>query len=809
MDKLTEHLDMLKGIFQKIKSDAAAYLTFPTVTLIAFREMLSGKTNMAVPYHLGSIWPWRAEYSTTLQRRIIATDQADTYYPWSVAVSRSLRNHHLPFWNPNSFGGTPLWTNGQPSPIYPIRIITSFLMGPSLQHDFFILFHVLLAGFGMYFLCRTLRFNKFASISAGLFWMFSPTTFAWMQFEFFLPIIAYLPWMFFVFKEISLQINKTTSRKPLKFIIENKKYIFWGSIVQTLLILGSNVQFALLAIIPAYAYLFFTILWEMRRQEIPSDSQISSNPLPVRKFSLKVLFSFSISSAVGFLTLLLSATSWLPILIFSSKTSRSEFSYQQFVSEDRTVRIDSFWQYSYRHIPYPYIVEHLGQMTFIGTAAFLFGVIGFISIKSSESKNDINFARIIAVATLLIVTGTPIAWFVYSFFPGMQQLAHLGRALFFWTFALCILSARGIEVLLRIPNHFAKSNKTKTSFSIALATYALITIAVTANVFQTVRYGFLVNPPMADRSTSNIFKETPAIKKLKEMMKPDDRIIPIMRGDNIDAPPTFYTSHQVVYDINSAAGYESLVSSDSVDTWRIISGESIQSISKKKSQGSYIGVYKMGDVPLTKLSKVGVTLIFGSPDLEQDISWKKESNAKDLNFEKIYSGNDAVIYRIGEAPSSIYHSVVCENNKEIELSSLYNSKNSIIARSPKTMSSCSDSSELNKGSKVEKIKTNNPNEIRIDTSSENKGFLYLPYTYDDGWSASVDGKSAEIINANHSFMGIQLDEGKHKVKLEFVPPGFHLAWLLTLIGFGIIVLSYVLPAGRKKVKSLQTNKLPN
>lgn len=777
-------LKKIQALKEHLKNNYLAYILFPSSTFYFFRTMFFGNTNMAVPFHLGSIWPWRADHSIALTRRIIATDQADTYYPWSVAVQRSLRAHHLPFWNPNNFAGTPLWTNGQPSPFYPFRFLTSFFMSPSLQHDVFIIFHVMLAGFGMYFLCKALGLNKFASLAGSLFWMYSPIGFAWMQFEFFLPLLAFLPWIFLFVKKLTLKIDGSV----FKVIVNNISLIFWLCFIQTMLILGSNIQFAFLGIAPAYIYLFIAI-FNAKKQNYKKKEVLRS-----------VFFSIKILTSIGLLTLLLSATTWLPILIFSSKTSRAVFSYSQFISSNKTVNFESFWNNTSSHLPYPYIIEHLGQMTFVGLIASIFALIGFFYFSKSKENKNTNFARVIAVSTMLICTGTPLAWIVYKSIPGMQQLASLGRLLFLWTFALCILSGYGIMVFIKFS--FRISEKIKIpKLTSKIIIYLILSILIVLNVFQTTIYGFLANPPISKRNEENIFPTTPAINKLKETMKPNDRIIPIMRGDNIEAPPIFYTSHQVVYNINSAAGYDSLISSNSVDTWRLIGGEDIATILNIKSQGSYISLYQLGKVNLSKLPDVGVTLIFGSPDIEQDINWNSEVSESGLKLEKIYAGNDAVIFRIQHKTIQSFKSAACSKTKKDELEKIYKDDIKLVLTDPKNHTLCTDEAIEEKNTKITYNSTDDPNKISIQVSSKVKNLLYIPVTNDDGWTASVNGKTTDIINANHSFMAIEVPKGNQDIVLSYSPPGFMLSFVMTILGFIVFISIYVYSNKRKETIS--------
>lgn len=784
-----------------------AYISLPIFTVIVFRDFFRGKTISAVPSQGGAIWPWHAEHALPNTRLIVATDQADTYYPWDVSVRNSLRNFQIPFWNHNSFGGTPLWTNGQPSPLYPPRIITSFLMGPALQHDALILFHILLGGFGLYFLCRKLKFESYSSIAAALFWMFSPMTFAWMQFEFFLPITAFTPWIFLSSVSLIQRISENSEMNLVQQVKKNFPLITSIAVLQTLLLLGSNIQFVMFVWVPVGLYLSISIFILKLKGNLKLSPTISIFSKRLKSLTFKQVFYSALNSAVfvgiiSFLTLLLSATAWLPIAIFASGTSRAPSTYSQFVGPTNVIPVEVFIKNTFWHLPYPYVSTHLFQMAFFGTLATLFALIGFLNISKNQRIHQIGFARILAIALFLITIGTPAAWFVYKFVPGMQYLTALGRMLFLWTFAFCVLSALGIETIIKGLKWAIAKLDVKYAKILSAPVLVIVCLLVIGNVYQTSRYGLSINPPETDRKSEYLFPETAAIKALKKNMGPDDRIIPITRGDQEWSIPTMYASHHMVYNINSAAGYESIVSADSIDTWRMISGESIESLKASNSPGSYISVYRIGSANLDALAQVGVTLIFAPPDIEQDSRWNSSLQESGLNPKLIYAGSDARIYRVSKNATTLFKNVVCSSNDIDSIEDIYVEDTAISIETDKPIRSCSSSVKPAHEAQSIRLPSKNPNSIAIDTKANLSGILFIPVTNDPGWKATIDGKQVKILVANHSFMAVEVPKGSHKVRLNFVPPGFNVALVLTVAGIAIIAIGLFI--SRKKETDLNS-----
>ncbi len=53
-----------------------------------------------------------------------------------------------------------------------------------------------------------------------------------------------------------------------------------------------------------------------------------------------------------------------------------------------------------------------------------------------------------------------------------------------------------------------------------------------------------------------------------------------------------------------------------------------------------------------------------------------------------------------------------------------------------------------------------------------KGILFVPVPYEDGWTALVDGEKTEIRQVDYGFCGIMLEPGEHEIQMVYKCPGF-------------------------------------
>ena len=66
------------------------------------------------------------------------------------------------------------------------------------------------------------------------------------------------------------------------------------------------------------------------------------------------------------------------------------------------------------------------------------------------------------------------------------------------------------------------------------------------------------------------------------------------------------------------------------------------------------------------------------------------------------------------------------------------------------------------------------------TSDSSSRYLFLPMTYDSGWTCRVNGESVKPIRALDTFLAIPLTQGKNQISLSYLPNGFDVGILVSL-----------------------------
>jgi membrane protein YfhO len=70
-----------------------------------------------------------------------------------------------------------------------------------------------------------------------------------------------------------------------------------------------------------------------------------------------------------------------------------------------------------------------------------------------------------------------------------------------------------------------------------------------------------------------------------------------------------------------------------------------------------------------------------------------------------------------------------------------------------------------------RIVSSAPDRMKLEVESPDGGYVVILESYDPGWRATVDGRTASVVAANALFRGIRLDPGAHAVELVYRPPG--------------------------------------
>jgi hypothetical protein len=86
-----------------------------------------------------------------------------------------------------------------------------------------------------------------------------------------------------------------------------------------------------------------------------------------------------------------------------------------------------------------------------------------------------------------------------------------------------------------------------------------------------------------------------------------------------------------------------------------------------------------------------------------------------------------------------------------------------------------------------RVTSHRRHEVVVEAEAAAPGWLVLADTFYPGWRATVDGRPAEIVRANHAFRSVRLPAGRHEVRFRYESAWFR--WGLVLAGLGALALA--------------------
>lgn len=99
-----------------------------------------------------------------------------------------------------------------------------------------------------------------------------------------------------------------------------------------------------------------------------------------------------------------------------------------------------------------------------------------------------------------------------------------------------------------------------------------------------------------------------------------------------------------------------------------------------------------------------------------------------------------------------------------------------------------DGSALDSGSV--KLTSYEPNLLKYEVSSAKGGVVVFSEIYYPGWTATIDGKPAELGRVNYVLRALKVPAGKHEVVMEFRPATVSTTNTIALVALGIIIVAF-------------------
>ncbi len=375
-----------------------------------------------------------------IKGQVIATNDVATndllylYFPVRFLYSEALKAGELLQWTPYIFSGYPVFAEGQSGFLYPFNLVMCYLLNPIQAMNWFIIFHAMLAGMGVYFFVKLISGSGWNSIPAAVAASVcgSLTTGHTRHLNIF-AVIALTPWLF-LFAE----------KYARKFRISSA--MLFGSALG-LMLLTNHPQFSFICGFIAVLYLVLRFYFSSKDKVENINKQ---NPTAyTKKFIIFIFLAIVISIAIGYAQL----SNTMQLASYSIRSA------EQLTSE--YTGMGSLPWKGFLTFIHPYYSGNAGNGTYDSKEIFLFweyfhyvSIVVFVLaliavVKGIKKNNYVKIFVIIAVLAYLLALGENLKLYkIFSVLPFVSSFRFPARWFIGTELSLIFLSVFGLKFIV-------------------------------------------------------------------------------------------------------------------------------------------------------------------------------------------------------------------------------------------------------------------------------------------------------------------------------------------------------------------------
>jgi len=368
--------------------------------------------------HIGDLWGSVPSTHNPL------LDTLQQYYPRRVYMQEALQGGWLPLWNPYAYGGSPFLATQQGAVLYPPAWALA-LLRPDLQFGWSAVFHLSVAGMGAYAFFRQLRLRPAGALAGAVAFAFNGFVVVWLAYVNVTQwTLCWLPLALYCWERGRAE--------------DDLRWIAASAGVLALNVLGGHGQISTYVLLVWGAWALFRTLVS----ETPARGLLRWVALPA---------ALAICLALGHL---------LPSMDYVPRTDRGArlpwervLSYSMPASQLWTFLVprlfgDQTWDYRFTFwMPNTGATAAFVERTFYpGAAVLVLAGAAFAARRARREERQLAaFSLALAVAGLLLAMATPLYWVFWRFVPGFGQFSAMARVICVSAWGLACLAALGVH----------------------------------------------------------------------------------------------------------------------------------------------------------------------------------------------------------------------------------------------------------------------------------------------------------------------------------------------------------------------------
>ncbi len=705
-------------------------------------------------------------------------DFIEYVYPTQTFAARESSLFNIPFWNPFAFNGMPFFADLQVGFFYPIhRLLNLFVASdgtlPVGILQFIIILHFIIAQLNTYSLANSFGISKNASIVSAISYSFSMILVVHVIHPMMLYHLAWFPLIFNLFRQ--------------GLISGDYKFSIWAGLVFGFTMLSGHPQSTLYIAFFLLLFMIYFIIFESPKTKIFNKLLLSALPIII---------------AFG-----LFAVQYLPSTELAGLSQRDENTYE-LVSEGslqlkQTLSMilpDVFGKITGnpQEIPQTFHLQFADgfKSHYYWETAYYFGIVTFIfglfQLIINYKDKKTMFLLFVALFGLFYSFGSN--FFLHKVFynlPLFDTFRNPGRILFYLTLAFSLLAGFGID------------NLTKKNFKflfIPIVIVSLFTIIAISGFYTS---NLQINPEFIDVINSSFTKNLLFVliiiglsyliitqKKISSYL-----IIGLALISFIDlyiAGAKFNQSP-----VNPKDRY--LLNNDLRNLFKIHPPDEIFRVNMRMYSPSYMAFNRsqgmIDNIMLVEgynplLLKRPVPRLSTKEKIHDILNVKYEIGIDRANNQpRFYERFDRFPHFWAVNQMKVVES---DNILDIITTTEDNLREIVYLEEKPTIELSSNT--FNFDFKITKY-TND--EIEVETNSDENSILVMSEIFYPAWKAYINDKETKIYQADYALRAIELQKGKHKIRVAYESSTFNLGKWLSIITLLSSIVGLILP---KKIK---------
>ena len=742
---------------RRILAEVAVLGFLGFLVVVFFWPVFRGQMFSTIGSVQNGVFPWAAIPNGL--PAALQDDSATLSHGWQSYLTDSLAAGSFPFWGADSFGGYALFSNGSSGFANPIRIALAATVEPVIAHEIFSILHMAAGGVLAYLLGKDLRLSRWSSLLVGTAWMLASWNLGWLHLEVVSPVVAFFP-------AGLLLMRRATQRS-------NPGWAALAGIVMAWSLVSTHLLFAMVTFMLCVLYGAALVGW-------PVLSRGSREGLPTlagRAWRLVLAIAISIGLAAPVL---------LPTWRMLAGSERESLTYDTL--RERWLGEPQTFLRAFTPPPLPLsMTDFNSDLLFVGTLVAILAVVGLL-VRGSPAA---ALGRALGVGLFLVIVGTPLTWVVFTFVPGMDVFRPYERLGMWWALAVILLGGAGLDSVLSRTDQWRPWVRPMLAGAV---------VGFTA--LQLLSFGRSVNPEFQPRASALAFPDTPLTSAMQQ-----ESVNSIgwpnrhagVRGSQDEgwSPGMLFANTNLAVGLDSITGYDSAFPGRSTDVVRVLDGESVESVLSTGLSAAYAPLLEVDRARLDLLQRLGISQVALTPGLDIRDEWAGPLRAAGGRIRQ--QGEDGTFVQLNDAGPRLVGGTKIVNDRADSLGAFtaedFDHTQTVVIEAaelqrldPRTEPPLVDGPA---GTVLRAER--NVNDALVLVDAERAAWLVVPDGWDSGWSATVNGRPATVLQANHYQRAVLVPAGESEVRFEYRPDGWSLGVaisLLTVVLGALVVIAY-------------------